>query len=166
MKPWSSYREAESSLLERRRAQRGTPTLGDDVDRALMAALAALPSDARALARESGQRLGADVYSSRYAEETLTQGLALLAEGLHDSGVGDLHLEDAFHRTARVSYEPGPVLIPADPNVRSAFLEGVIAGFLSSAYNCDAHAHATDDSHLDVALGEGRDVNRHHLEGP
>lgn len=160
MQPWSSYREAESSLLERRRAQRGAPTLGDEADRALVLALAALPADAQALARESGARLGADVYSHRYSEDPLSQGLALLAEGLHHSGVGDLRLEDTFHRSARVTYVPADALAPADPRVRSAFLEGLIAGFLSTAYNCEAHAQAVDATHLHVKLGEGRDVNR------
>lgn len=159
METWSSYREAESTLLTLRRTQRGAPTLGDEADRTLLLELAALPRAAETLARASGSRLGSDVYAWRYHEDSLTQGLAFLAEGLHRSGLGELRMEDAFHRTARVHYAPPPQLSPADPQVRSAFIEGLISGYLSQTYNCSASARALDCDILEIILGEGRDIN-------
>lgn len=164
MQPWSSFREAESSLLAKRRAQRGSQTLGDDADRALVLALAALPPDAGAVARESGARLGADVYSRRYHEDTLTHGLAVLSQALQTSGLGALAVEGAFHRSARVRYDPAPALDAAAPGVRVAFLEGVLEGYLSHAFNCRAHVQAQEPTLLHLELGEGRDVNRRRRE--
>lgn len=156
----SSFRDAESMLLERRRAQRGFPTLGDEADRALLAALAALPTHASATARGAGLRLGTHVYSRRYHEDTLASGVATLSRALAESGVGWLTLRDAFHRSASLAFEPHPRVAVADPPVLSAFMEGVLEGFLSTAFNCEATARAESLRSLRIELGQGRDVNQ------
>lgn len=159
MAPQLSLREAENALLEHRHAQRGSPTYGDAADRSLLEALAALPSNAERDARATGRRLGADVYSRRFVEDTLPRALATLSAALHDSGAGALHMESAFHRSAALRFDPAPPLAPAHPLVASAYLEGVLEGFLSTALNCDARATADAPHALRVELGAGRDVN-------
>lgn len=156
----SSLRDAESMLLARRRAQRGFPTLGDEADRALLAALAALPAHASIAARGVGLRLGADVYSRRYHEDTLPHGVATLSRALVESGVGNLTLRSSFHRSAELGFEPHARVATADGPVLSAFMEGILEGFLSSAFNCEARARAESPQTLRIELGEGRDVNR------
>lgn len=163
MATWTTFQEAGSSLLERRRSQRGFPTLGDDADHALVHALAALPEDGRHLARETGARLGADVYSRRYHDDALAKGIEVLSQALASSGFGALSVEGAFLRSARVRFSPSAVLSIGVPAVRSAFLEGLLEGYLSQALKCDAMARADPDdpdAGIDLHLGAGRDVNQ------
>jgi hypothetical protein len=159
MAPPASFEEAESALLERRRAQRGFLTLGDEADRALLAALAVLPPTSGSDARGTGQRLGREVYSRRFVEDTLPQGLAALSLALHESGVGSLCLGSTFHRSASVRFEPQTGLAGANVLVLSAFVEGVLEGFLSCALNCQARAWADSPLALHVELGAGREVS-------
>ncbi|HUR67776.1 MAG TPA: hypothetical protein VM370_00900 [Candidatus Thermoplasmatota archaeon] len=160
MQTWTSFRDVASTLLERRRAQRGFPTLGDDADRALVAGLASLPADAGALARETGALLGAQVFARRYHDDTLPRGVALLSEAMAASGLGALDVDHAFHRAARVRFRPSRDLDRAPEPVRAAFVEGVLLGFFSSTYNCEAHAARVAPDLVELTLGEGRDVNR------
>ena len=155
----STFREAESALLARRRSQRGSHTLGDDADRALLAALLALPAGAAPAARDAGRRLGEDVYSRRFHEDTLPGAIGTLSSALDRSGVGSLRLASSFHRTALVAYDPAPALARAAPDVTTAFVEGVVEGFLAVGFNCQAHARPEGTHALRVQLGEGRDVN-------
>jgi hypothetical protein len=147
-------------LLERRRAQRGFPTLGDEADERLVAALASLPADAAPAAREAGERIGAQVWSRRYHEDGLPGGISILSSALAASGVGALHVEHAFHRSARLRFESAPRLAQAESAVRGAFVAGALAGFLGEAYNCAADARALESDLLQVELGAGRDANR------
>lgn len=156
----SSFRDAESMLLARRRAQRGFPTLGDEADRALLAALAALPVHASTTARDTGLRLGTHVYSRRYHEDTLAHGVATLSRALAESGVGALTMRSSFHRSAELAFEPHARVASAGAPVLAAFMEGILEGFLSTAFNCEATARAESVALLRIELGEGRDVNR------
>lgn len=156
----STFRDAVSMLLERRRSQRGFPTLGDEADRALLAALTALPPHASGTARRAGVRLGTHVYSRRYHEDTLASGVATLSRALAESGVGWLTLRESFHRVADLGFEPHPRVAATDAPVLSAFMEGVLEGFLSTAFNCEAKARAEGPNALRIELGEGRDVNQ------
>lgn len=155
----SKLGDAEAALLAHRRQQRGVHTFGDEADRALLAALAGLPGDATAAAREAGMRLGAGVYGRRYVETGLEGALDVLSTALHATGAGALRVESSFHRRADVRYEPGAALAAAPLAVRAAFVEGLLEGFLSDAFNCEAHARAAAGDRLAVELGAARDVN-------
>lgn len=158
MSPRSSFLDAESRLLARRLSQRGNPTLGDDADAALLAALAALPPSAHDVARASGLRIGRDVYSRRFFEDTLPGAVSVLSTALLSSGAGAFQLERAFHRTARLRFAPTSNLAQADPTIVESYLAGTLEGFFSAAFNCEAHAAPSSDGyHLE--LGQGRDVN-------
>lgn len=155
-----SLRDAETALLERRRAQRGSHTLGDDADLALLAAIASLPSSAAADARASGRHLGEHVYSRRFLDDDLPGALATLSTATSASHAGTLDVEDAFHRAASVRFAvdaAGP-LAKADPAIRAAYAAGLLEGYLGAAFNCKVQA-APEGASLRVALGEGRDVN-------
>lgn len=160
MESWQTLRIAASTLVEKRRKQRGCPTLGDDADRALLAALAALPPDGARAARESGAELGAHVYSRCAVEDTLARNVGALTRTLQDSGFGTLQLEASFHRTATLRFAPSSILESADAQVRDSFLEGIVEGFFSEALNCAARACANGGGAVAVELGDGRDVNR------
>lgn len=155
-----SLREAESSLLARRRAQRGTPTLGDDADHALLRALAGLSSGTERVAHEVGLRVGRDVYARRFFEDTLPGAIVVLSTSLFASGAGTITLESSFHRSARLHFTPAHALAGADRAIVLAFVAGTVEGFFGAAFNCEAQAHATDEGLLALELGEGRDVNR------
>lgn len=161
--PWETLRHAADALLSRRVAQRGRPTLGDEHDLALAAALASLVADpaALALARETGERVARGVYAKRFFEDTLGGAVVVLSTCLLESGLGTLRLADSFHRSARVEYAPSPALAACAPEVRDRFAEGVLAGFLSTAFNCDVSVHAEPGvASLRIELLDGRDVNR------
>lgn len=153
-----SLREAERSLLERRRTQTGSHTLGDDADRALLAVLATLPASSWHEARASGRRLGEHVYSRRFLDDDLQGAVAILSHAVDASGMGALRLAEAFHRSATLLFEPGASLAPAHPSVREAFIAGVLEGYLATAFNCDTIVVGREDE-LRVHLGAGRDVN-------
>lgn len=152
---WTSLHAAEEALIARRRDQRGAPTFGDDADRALADELSLLPADAAELARASGRRVGARVYARRFVEDTLPHAVALLSHSLAASGFGSLALERAFHRSASISFQPAA---SGRTPVLDAFVAGVLEGFFSSAFNCEAHAKPHADAIL-LELGEGKDVN-------
>lgn len=160
--PTLSLREAEAMLLERRRAQRGSHTPGDDPERAYLAALALLPAAGAQDARASGRRLGEHVYSRRYVDADLPGAIAALSASLAASGAGSFLLAESFHRSATVRFVPGALLGPTDAHVRQGFAAGVLEGFLSAAFNCEAHVDASHGGSADevrVRLGEGRNVN-------
>lgn len=152
--------DAEAVLLRRRREQRGHATLGDDADRALLAAIARLAPHEADLARAAGARLGEHVYSRRSYEDTLPASVAVLSTLLLESGAGRLRLESTFHRSARLAFDPVPPLVEAHEPVRAAFAAGVLEGFLAIAFNCAVRVEAPATHDLRVDLLEGRDVNR------
>lgn len=155
-----SLREAETMLLERRRAQRGSHTLGDDADRALLAALAELPGSAADVARQSGRAVGEHVYSRTFVDDDLPGAVAALSAAIAASGAGALHVADSLHRTATVRFDPAPTLAQADPRVRRGYVAGVLEGYLGAAFNCQTAVRSPDHAdELWVRLGEGRDVN-------
>lgn len=156
----SSLAAARDALLARRRAQAGRATLGDEHDRALLAALGALPGAAAPHARACGADLGAHVYSRRFFEDHLGGAVAILSASLLETGAGPLRMLDAFHRSARLEHTPLPPLAGADAAVRGALLEGVLEGFLASAFNCRVSARSVGDERYHVELLEGNDVNR------
>lgn len=160
MQPWPELRASEATLLDRRRTQRGALTLGDEADVAYHRALATLPPEAAQDARASGVTLGVHVYSRRFFEDTLHGGAATLSASLLQSGAGALRLEHAFHRSARIRFEPMGALADARPPVRAAFAEGVLEGFFGVAFNCAVIVTEDAEGVFHVELGEGRDVNR------
>lgn len=154
---WTGLDLAESALLELRRSQRGAPTLGDDADQQLLAALADLPHEAAREAHASGKRVGESVYARRFVEDTLPHAVTVLSQALCASGFGSLKLERSFHRSARIVFrsserERTPAL--------HAFVAGVLEGFFSSAFNCHARARAAPDAMIELELGDGKDVRR------
>lgn len=156
-------RGAREALVARRRAQRGQWTFGDEADHAFLAAVRALAADDVAAlheARASGAELGLNVFSRRFAEDNVPGAIAILSASLLESGWGALRLEETFHRSARIAYDPSPETASAPPAARNALVEGVLEGFLSAAFNCQARARTHADSRFDVELLEGRDVNR------
>lgn len=159
MLSWPELEAATAALLARRRTQRGALTLGDDADASLQDVLAQLPTAAAEAVRASGSRLGVEVYSRRFFEDTLHGGIATLSATLLETGAGALRLEHAFHRTARVRFEPLGPLADADPTVRAAFVEGVVEGFFGVAFNCASRVHHDEEGLMLLELGEGRDVN-------
>lgn len=156
MSLWPGLHAAESALLARRRDQRGSPSFGDEADRALLDALAAIPRDGADAAHASGRRLGEGVYARRFVEDTLPHAVTVLSQSLSASGFGTLRLDHSFHRSARLTFHPAD----ADhPETLRAFVAGVLEGFFSSAFNCDARASAAPEAIL-LELGDGRNVNR------
>lgn len=163
---WLDLVGASSRLLERRRSQRGAHTPGDAFDEAVVEALArvrlapagAAPraSDVEAL----GLSLGRDVYARRMFEDSFPAAFATLSTTLMASGLGTLHLEDAFHRTASARFLPLPGRGFADEGALTAYLTGALKGFLGDAFNCDVRVSAGEGLAFEVSLGEGRDVNR------
>lgn len=151
--------DAEALLLRRRREQRGQATLGDAEDRALLAALAALPADAAPRARETGAHVGEHVYSRRFYEDTLPGSVAVLSTLLLESGAGTLRLESTFHRSARLVFQPTGALRDAPDAVSAAYAAGILEGFLAAAFNCRVQVAAASAEDLRVQLLEGRDVN-------
>lgn len=159
LSPSSRLRDAETSLIARRHAQKGAPTPGDEADQALLAAIAALSPQDAPIARATGHSLGAHVYSRRFFEDTVPGAVAVLSTTLHASGAASLHLDQVFHRTARLRFEPLPGLAQAEPPVLAAFLEGAVEGFFSVAFNCQAHAATERAREVRLELGDGRNVN-------
>lgn len=155
-------RGAHTALLAKRREQKGRHTLGDDLDRALLAALRDMPGDHAAAqdARACGLDIGAHVYSRRFSEDNVPGAVAILSTSLLESGLGTLRLDESFHRRARVSYMPSLDASSAPAPVRAALLEGLLEGFLAEAFNCQARATARAETEFDVELLEGRDVNQ------
>ena len=153
---WTGLDAAESALIARRRDQRGVPTFGDDADRALASALSSLPHEAAEAARASGRRIGAEVYARRFVEDTLPHAVSVLSHALEASGHGRLALEHSFHRSARIAFHPAA---GGDSAARAAFVAGVLEGFFSRAFNCEACAEPTAGPIL-LELGEGKNVNR------
>lgn len=154
----ASLRDAEAHLLERRRAQRGSHTLGDDADRAFLAALSALAPHAHPDARASGRRLGEHVYSRRFLDDDLPGAVGTLSRAIAESGVGALTVASAFHRSATVLFDAATPLAAAHPLVRRSYVAGVLEGYLASAFNCATEV-ADEGPALRVRLGDGRDVN-------
>ena len=146
--------DAVARLLAHRRAQRGRPTPGDDADRAFLAAVRALAPDPAVAAalRQGGEEAGRGVYAKAVVDEPLARALATLSAGLRASGLGELHVQNAFHRTATLRHD-------APFAAATPFVEGALRGFLAECYNCEAHVHA-EGATLDARLGAGRDVNK------
>lgn len=157
---WERFHAAHGALLARRRAQGGAPTLGDEHDGALLAALALLPPDAAPRARACGEALGAEVYARPFFEDLLPGAIGLLSASLARSGVGPVRLAEHFHRSALVEHAPAQAAARTHPEVRAALIEGILVGFLGSAFNCRAAATAAAPERYRVELLEGRDVNR------
>lgn len=146
--------DAIARLLDHRRAQRGRPTPGDDADRAFVMTLRALQLDdatVRAL-MEGGEQAGRAVYAKAFVDEPLSHALGTLSKGLSASGLGHLHVEDAFHRSAVLRHDAAgvPAALP--------FVQGAVRGYLAECFNCDVHVRA-DGDRIEAALGAGRDVN-------
>lgn len=160
---WGRFEAACDRLLEKRRSQRGMYTLGDDHDAQLAAALAevAIPpgADSSSLV-EAGQRLGRHVFARRMFEDSYAGAVIMLSTALMACGIGTLRIEQVFHRTARLAYERAPTFAPRDPRAADEFLAGVLSGFMSEAFNCEATALAEDVHRFELVLGAGRDVNR------
>lgn len=159
LSPSLRLRDAETSLIAHRHAQRGAPTHGDAADQALLTALVALSAHDAPTARATGRSLGGEVYARRFLEDTLPGAVVALSSTLQASGAGSLHLAQVFHRTARLRFEPSPSLADAEPVVLAAFLEGAVEGFFSATFNCKAHAASEHGDELRLELGEGRNVN-------
>lgn len=151
---------AEAALLARRHVQAGAPTLGDDQDAALLAALQGLPSAAAPHARASAQRLGEHVYARRFFEDHLPGAIRILSDALDRSGAGSLRLLGAFHRSARIEHAPSAVASRWDAAVRAATMEGLLEGYLGAAFNSHVDARAEPQECYRVELRAGRDVNR------
>ena len=145
--------DAVAALLAHRRAQRGSPTPGDEADRAFVVFLRALALDdatVQAL-RLGGEEAGRGVYAKRVVDEPLARALDRLGEGLRASGLGDVEVLDAFHRTALLRREAA---VPA----AAPFIEGAVRGFLAECFNCEVDVRA-DGDRIEASLGAGRDVN-------
>lgn len=149
----TSVQDAVARLLAHRHAQRGRPTPGDEADRAFLDVLRriALDPDTLQALRAGGEATGRGVYAKRVVDEPLPRALDRLAEGLRASGLADLRVEDAFHRTARLRHAPA---VPA----AAPFVEGAVRGFLAECFNCEVDVRAEGDR-IEAALGAGRDVN-------
>lgn len=157
----SGLAAAESALIARRRDQRGAPTLGDDADQALASMLSSLPADAAHEARATGKRVGEQVYARRFVEDTLPHAVSVLSNALAASGHGRLTLDHSFHRSARLRFHP----IDHDRSpALAAFVAGVLEGFFSQAFNCDARAKPAPEDAILLELGEGRNVNGRGVE--
>lgn len=161
---WARFQDASESLLSRRRSQRGSFTFGDPWDEAFVDALghlapAAAPgADARV--EEAGERLGRHVFARRMFEDSYAGAIVTLSASLVASGLGALQLVEVFHRTARLAYAPSPRSGACHAEVSDALVAGLLRGFASEAFNCEASATRTAPREFVLVLGEGRDVNR------
>ena len=151
--PAGDVRDAVARLLAHRRAQRGRPTPGDEADQSFLIFLRALTLDADTVhaLRQGGEEAGRGVYAKGFVDEPLPRALDQLAQGLRASGLAELRVLDAFHRSARLHHAP---LVPA----AAPFVEGAVRGYLSECFNCAVDVRA-DGDRLEAALGAGRDVN-------
>lgn len=159
---WSEFVHAKDRLLARRRAQRGHRTFGDDEDRHLSAALAALPGVEGAplpAVRDAGRVLGVEVFARRVFEDSMRGALIILSTCLLEAGWGSLRVEDTFHRSARVRYLPGPAMQAADGRVVSEFVAGILDGYMGEAFNCVTRVQTLSPCAFELTLREGRDVN-------
>ena len=151
--PAGPVRDAIARLLAHRHAQRGRPTPGDEADRSFVLFLRALTLDPDTVAalRAGGEEAGRGVYAKAFVDEPLPRALDHLAQGLRASGLAELRVLDAFHRSALLHHAPA---VPA----AAPFVEGALRGYLAECFNCAVDVRAEGDR-LEAALGAGRDVN-------
>lgn len=160
---WREVRDAAYRLIAARAQQTGQPALGDAHDRRLIRRLQGLeiaqaaPGYASAALWDLGEDLGRHVYSKPILEDDLEAALDSLSEALERSGLGGLTLEDRFHRTATVGYQPPSEGGPS--RALWAYIGGVMTGSLAEAFNCQVWLKHTDGLVLEVTLGPGRDIN-------
>lgn len=149
-------RAAAASLLAARRAQTGRHTHGDEADKAFVATLSTLPlveEKTRSALVDAGSTLGRAVFAKAFLDAPLAAALADLALFTQATGLGRIHVDDTFHRTALLRLEAAT---PAAVHV----LEGAISGFLAECFNCNAIVTPLPDGRFHASLAEGRDVNR------
>ncbi|HEX2021152.1 MAG TPA: hypothetical protein VHH36_00440 [Candidatus Thermoplasmatota archaeon] len=149
--------------MAKRRAQRGSYTLGDGCDEDFLAALRALRAHDAATAGRidaTGETLGRHVFARRMFEDSYRGAMITLSASLAASGFGTLEIDDLFHRTAHVRFAPRDGLAGAETSAVDALMAGVLRGFMAEAFNCEATARALAPHTFELRLGEGRDVNR------
>lgn len=160
---WRELRDAAYVLIATRSQQTGRPTLGDQADQRLVRRLQALdPAEdgqgyITAALWDLGEDLGRHVYSKPILEDDLEAALHDLGKATQASGLGALDLEQRFHRTATVRYEPPGDQAPSQGFY--AYVSGVVVGALSQAFNCEVWLKESGELELEVTLGNGRDVN-------
>jgi hypothetical protein len=108
-------------------------------------------------AEARGEAAGRRTYARGIVDDSFPDALARLAEALARDGVGALVVEDAYHREARLRFEPAAA--DAQRGELASYVGGVLRGFLRESFNCDPVVEAEGLS-FRVRLGAGRDVNR------
>ncbi|GEM_PF-4269094 len=159
-------REAVQRILEVRHAQRARPTFGDEADQALLAALRGLSPQDLALAapalEQAGDEIGRHVVARRCYEDSVQGAVAILSATTLASGWGGVAIESWFHRQGVLVHSPPPALAA---EVSSAFVSGLLAGYLGEVFNCRAAATPAGAGRFEARLLEGRDVNARRRSG-
>ena len=163
---WLPFKDAVYGLVTGRGPKKSPHTLGDELDRALVRRLARLrvsPTLRPALVAavfDLGSDVGRYVYARFVPEGVLAPALEVLGRATAQSGLCEMGYEVAFLREASITIKPTDAASPADPDVLAAFVAGILHGALADTFNCVVRISSGGRNHLELALGEGRDVNK------